>query len=205
MPFSHELPYYRKRFPLYARNIVDVAGAVSAKDEGATCIDIGANIGDTAIMIQEPRQIPTLCVEGDRRYLEYLRANTGAIPGIEVAPVFVAEPGATGLVLARDGTARLSITSSGMSLPTATLTELVESHPRFRAARLVKIDTDGMDIPIMRQMLAGSLLSSPSSSSSTTPTLVSPQRVLPVTGGSLATLAIVMRCSTRTQASSLAS
>ena len=44
LPVSHDLPLYRKQFPVYASSVARIAGHVAAKYADLTFIDIGANI-----------------------------------------------------------------------------------------------------------------------------------------------------------------
>lgn len=149
LPLSHEFPHYRRRFPNYAQNIVDIAEVLTAKYPATTCIDIGANVGDTALLLQQAGEIPVLCIEGDEPFLAYLRRNVRDFPHIEIASVFVAPPGVTGAVIAGRGTAHLDLEAGAKPLPTATLGQILAAHPRFHDANLMKIDTDGMDVQII--------------------------------------------------------
>src|SRR6266852_517263 len=73
LPLSHNLPLYRRSFPLYSSNVGRIAAAVAAKYRDIHVIDIGANIGDTVAIVRAQVNCPILCVEGDASVCEILR------------------------------------------------------------------------------------------------------------------------------------
>lgn len=142
LPLSHELPFYRKDHPQYSANVGRIA-----KELGGPVVDIGANVGDTAAIIRNETDVPILCIEGDDRFFAILRRNASRFePPIELEHAFVGAP-AHGLVERGRGTARL-VPGQG-TLPVKSLTRILEEHPRFAESALVKIDTDGFDVPIV--------------------------------------------------------
>jgi FkbM family methyltransferase len=142
LPLSHELPFYRKDHPQYALNV----GRIAA-ETGGPVVDIGANVGDTAAIIRNVCDVPILCVEGDDRFFEILSRNAARFdPPIELEHAFVRAPARATVERAR-GTARLA--AGNAAVPTKTLGEILEDHPTFAAPALVKIDTDGWDVPII--------------------------------------------------------
>jgi len=128
---------------------LDVARAILGKYPDMVCVDIGANVGDSALLLRQLGPIPTLCVEGDRHFVRYLESNVHGLSGIEVAPVFIGRAGFVGKVVRRDGTGRLVADPSGEVIETIGLDELGRRFPFFASPRLVKIDTDGMDPEII--------------------------------------------------------
>lgn len=142
LPLSHELPIYRKDHPLYSVSI----GRIAAQLGGAV-VDIGANVGDTAAIVRNATDVPILCVEGDERFFALLERNAARFdPPIELERAFVRGPERAAIERAR-GTARL-VSGEG-DVRTRTLAEILADHPAFAAPRLVKIDTDGFDVPIV--------------------------------------------------------
>ncbi len=59
-------------------------------------IDVGANVGDSAIVVRTKSHIPVLCVEGDPRFLRYLTPNTAHCGDVEIAPYYVGGEDANG-------------------------------------------------------------------------------------------------------------
>jgi FkbM family methyltransferase len=147
LPLSHELPFYRKDHSLYGEAVGRIAGAL-----GGPVIDIGANVGDTAAIVRAHSAVPILCVEGDDVFFRLLERNAERLGDVEVEPAFVrgSEPQtSTSRVERGRGTARL-VGQSGSTKP---LTAIFEEHPRFAAPALLKLDTDGMDVPILEANL----------------------------------------------------
>ena len=141
LPLSHELPFYRKDHPLYDRAI----GRIAA-EAGGPVVDVGANVGDTAASIRGHTDAPILCVEGDERYFELLERNAPQLGDVELERAFVEGP-ARATVERGGGTARVA--PGDDELPSRPLAAILADHPRFAEPALVKIDTDGMDIPIV--------------------------------------------------------
>ena len=149
MPLSHELPFYRHDHPLYDRPLGLVAAEV-----GGPVVDVGANIGDTAAEIRSRTDAPILCVEGDDRFFALLERNAPRIGGLELEHAFVEAP-ESAVVVRGAGTARLLHPSSSLlqggaeAVASKPLARILEDHPRFAEPALLKLDTDGMDVPIV--------------------------------------------------------
>lgn len=148
------LHYYRR----YDFALGAIAATIATKYSDFSAIDIGANVGDTAAIISREHDFPVLCIEGDSALLPLLRANARRIGlHIEIEETFV---GAQGDVVDLDATrgGGLNATliapadgASGRRLPT--LADILERHPRFRKAKLLKIDTEGYDFRIIESSL----------------------------------------------------
>lgn len=142
LPLSHELPFYRHDHPEYDRPIARIA-----REVGGPVIDIGANVGDTAAAIRSETDVPVLCVEGDKRFFTLLERNAKRLGDVELERAFVDAP-ARGRVRRSAGTARIEPGSG--QLPAKALPRVLHDHPRFARPALLKLDTDGMDLPILR-------------------------------------------------------
>jgi FkbM family methyltransferase len=143
LPLSHELPFYRTDHPLYGEAVGRIAARL-----GGPVVDIGANVGDTAAIVRAHSDVPILCVEGDEIFFRLLERNAGRLGDMELERAFVSgsEPlSPSGGVERGRGTARLV----GGSRLTTPLSVVLERHPRFARPALIKIDTDGMDVPIV--------------------------------------------------------
>jgi FkbM family methyltransferase len=141
LPLSHELPFYRHDHPEYDRAI----GRIAAAAEGPI-VDIGANVGDTAAEMRAHTDAPILCVEGDDRFFTILSRNAPQLEPVELEHAFVEAP-AEGRVEHVRGTARVA--AGGGELRVKPLAQILDEHPCFRQPALVKIDTDGYDVPIV--------------------------------------------------------
>ena len=154
LPLSHDLPVHQARHRDYSRNLGRVVAALRAARPAATVVDIGANVGDSALIIREQAPAtPILCIEGDDHFLPFLRANVGGLAGVEIAPHYVrhsADDEALAVVRA-GGTARL-VAQDGAPLqggPGRALEAILAEHPAFATPGLIKVDTDGHDADIL--------------------------------------------------------
>jgi FkbM family methyltransferase len=141
LPLSHELPFYRHDHPQYDSRIGPLA-----RELAGPVVDVGANVGDTAASIRAESDVPILCVEGDERFFSLLERNAARLGDVELERAFVEAP-ARGVVERGRGTAR--IVAGGNDLPAKPLARILEEHPRFARPALLKLDTDGMDLPIL--------------------------------------------------------
>jgi FkbM family methyltransferase len=143
LPLSHELPFYLHDHPRYGRNAGELAVLT-----GGPVVDIGANVGDTAAIVRAYTDAPILCIEGEDRFFELLRRNAALLePPPELEHAFVAAGTLRGRVVAAAGTARV-VAGEG-DVPARPLGEILADHPAFARPRLLKLDTDGMDVPIL--------------------------------------------------------
>lgn len=165
VPLSHDLPLFRAVHPEYSENVGRIAALLARSRHGPLkVIDVGANVGDTVALISAQVEASFLCVEGNPRFSTLLRKNTAFLDKrVSVADVFL---GANAKLVGGDvreagGTACLEPTgdsAAGPRIQLLTLDELLCSHPQFRDARLLKVDTDGMDDEVLfgaEQLLSG--------------------------------------------------
>ncbi|MHB1417598.1 MAG: FkbM family methyltransferase [Chloroflexota bacterium] len=155
LPLSHNLPMYRRSFPQYSANIGRIARAVKEKYPQLTVVDVGANVGDTAAILQAAGGLSILCIEGDTRFASILAHNAkrmGHHIVIETCFVGAFSGEMRGQVCVQAGTAHLmAVSSLQTTLRLETLTSILLRHPDFAHAKLVKVDTDGMDTAILCQ------------------------------------------------------
>jgi FkbM family methyltransferase len=144
LPLSHELPFYRSDHPEYGEAVGRIAGRL-----GGPVVDIGANVGDTAAVVRAHTEAPVLCVEGDEVFFGLLERNAGRLGDVELERVFVSglKPQTGGGLERARGTARI-VAGEG-AIRSRPLAEVLAAHPRFAAPALIKLDTDGMDVPIL--------------------------------------------------------
>jgi len=141
LPLSHELPIYRNDHPSY-----DTAVARIAEQTGGPIVDVGANVGDTVAAIRARTDAPVLCVEGDERFFRLLERNAPGLEPVELERAFVEAP-ARGRIERVGGTAR--VVAGEEELPSKPLAEVLAAHPSFAEPALLKVDADGMDVPIV--------------------------------------------------------
>ena len=143
LPLSHELPFHRSDHPDYGEAVGRIAAEL-----GGPVVDVGANVGDTAAIVRAHSDVPILCVEGDDQFFPLLERNAEQFFDVELEPSYVRDNvvrAGEGRVERARGTARLV----GGDRPGRPLREILERHPRFARPALVKLDTDGMDVPIL--------------------------------------------------------
>jgi FkbM family methyltransferase len=156
LPLSHDLPTSRKRTPDYSTNVGRIAAAILNARPDATAIDIGANIGDTAAIIRSRSSMPVLCVEPDPKFSALLQQNIRSLGGEIIAHrgfISTSTTAMTGTLRSRNGTAQLTANDTGTTIETTSVEDLLQLYPRFQNPGLLKTDTDGFDVPILRGML----------------------------------------------------
>ena len=150
LPLSHELPFYRRKFPDYATNLGKVSFHVRRKYPDLTMIDIGANIGDSVAIVHSYSDHPVLCLEGEPRFFQLLKENTRNLPTVESEQTFIGAPGDhVDSIDAHRGNAQVLLGPKPGGASICTLTEALARHPRFANAKLLKIDAEGFDCRII--------------------------------------------------------
>ncbi|MBS0220807.1 MAG: FkbM family methyltransferase [Proteobacteria bacterium] len=160
LPDDHLLPAYQKDHPTYDMTFDQIYQAIGAYAPERYFVDLGANVGDTAIVMRHNAKNPILCVEGHPQFLVYLRENIEGLADISIVPAFVGADEVSGPLgfSGRGGTGRLMTTSEPKdeSLPVATrsLRSILEEEGALRSGiALFKTDTDGMDAFILQEFL----------------------------------------------------
>ncbi len=161
LPPGHPLDKYQQLFLNYDRKLPAVAALVSAKYADAVVIDIGANIGDSAVSIRCVSEAPIVCVEGNEAYLPYLRQNLASLPGANrIVPQFIRPDQTTHAHFAVEtahGTAHLvpasAVERQTIVDTTITMNEVFAKSVDLGRVRLVKSDTDGFDFAILKGAL----------------------------------------------------
>ena len=153
MPWSHRLPDYTRGDSPYGQNLVDLAVRLT-RDEPLVVLDIGSNIGDSALQIAHATDAFVVCVEADPYYLGFLRRNTRDDPRFEIEAALLvpdaSEADAARRAVRIGGTTRfVEDADAPDSSPAVTPPQLRERHPRTNRLRLVKSDTDGYDVAIV--------------------------------------------------------
>jgi FkbM family methyltransferase len=153
LPLSHALPLQRKHAPQYGGNLGRLAGVVSAKYTGSVILDIGANVGDSAAIIRgHGVDRPILCIEGDDRFFAILAENARRLSAVETVKAMVGAETAT--VAARleraKGNSRVVLgEANGVAVNLKSLADILVMAPGFRDFKLIKLDTEGLDVPIV--------------------------------------------------------
>lgn len=151
LPWTHLLPDFARARPTYGQNLVELAKGLARNEPQLTLLDVGANVGDSALQVLH--HVPdavALCVEGDHYWLGYLRRNVAANPRVTVAGAFLAaddstESSAALSAVRGGGTTKFVPGASDDAVRRVSVDELRKQYPAFDRVRLVKSDTDGFD------------------------------------------------------------
>jgi FkbM family methyltransferase len=151
LPLSHGLPRYRTLYPSYDANIGRIAAAMARKYPGASVVDVGANVGDTAAIIRGSCQLPILCIEGDPSFFGLLERNARTIGHLVLENTLVGDPAIAfdGELNAAQGTARVVERRGASQVRFERLDDVLMRHPELAPPCFVKIDTDGFDLAII--------------------------------------------------------
>jgi FkbM family methyltransferase len=144
---EHLLPEYQSRHRLYDRFLPILCKQLDDPDRWM--IDVGANVGDTAVAIAQACRNPVLCIEGDDDFFELLKCNIDSVLAKrERAAVCIKATAGSGRYsgsLESDGTTA-SLAQNRMGKPASTLDSLAREAGAPRGAvALIKVDTDGYD------------------------------------------------------------
>lgn len=151
MPWSHRLPDYAAHDAAYGANLVDLA-ALLAADGPVHVLDVGANIGDSTLLILDRVDARVLAVEADDVFLPFLRHNVDGDARVVVEPsLLLAAPESGAVRSVRVGGTATFVRddSAGAEVPALTVDDLHARHPEFEGLRLVKSDTDGYDVSLV--------------------------------------------------------
>lgn len=151
LPWAHRLPDYAGPGSPYGQNLVELARLLAEAAPPLTVLDVGANVGDSAVQILHATDGAVLCVEGDKAYLEYLRINAGDDDRITIVESLLAVDELEGATTAvrTGGTTRFTQGDGADAMPSIRPDDLRDAHPDFADLRLVKSDTDGYDVALV--------------------------------------------------------
>ncbi|HEY8031739.1 MAG TPA: FkbM family methyltransferase [Methylocella sp.] len=149
---EHRLPLYQSQHRLYDRFLPVLCRRLEPADHWI--IDVGANVGDTAIAIAQACANPILCVEGDAEYFDLLKRNVENLLSARERPTrcvkVLVGTGRFSGSLERDGTTAglaQDIAGDHRAVP---LDEVVrEAGLPTGEIALVKVDTDGYDSDVI--------------------------------------------------------
>ncbi len=147
VPASFGLASSLERNPGFEQNLARVASAVVSKYPDLTIVDIGANVGDTALLFRSATTAPILCVEGSDTYYPLCKQNLSDLSDIEIAHTYIDSSNDTivGTLVEEGGSGRIVPDATGRPITVRPLSELLHEHPRFEHSKLLKIDADGFD------------------------------------------------------------
>lgn len=148
LPKGHRLPEFQSAFRLYDRFLPILAQCLPANK---TVLDIGANVGDTAISMLPNTEIKIFCLEPSDYFFPYLQKNVGLLSPYESDRItllksFVGTNKIKGKLDHNRGTATIDEQVTASNENQISLNKLLSNHPE---SVLVKVDTDGFDYDVL--------------------------------------------------------
>lgn len=149
IPSNFALPDFQKTHKLYDRFLPVLAKHINSNK---IIIDVGANIGDTAIVLVQNCVNPIICVEPSDIYFPYLEGNLNRISNEEFSRIktikkFIGTGSIVGkLKHTKGGTASLEVSKSSDLNTHVSLDHLIED---ISNVILLKVDTDGFDYDVI--------------------------------------------------------
>lgn len=153
MPFSHNLPIYLSDYKEYAENLVSLVKVLFGILNNLKIINIGANVGDTAVLIKDNMNISILAIEPEAKYFNLLKKNTAGLKNISCKKIYLGDKERhTNMQLeVKDGTAFLVKTQSNKKkIHIRRLDNVLTETKNFSDAKMLIIDTDGYDYLILK-------------------------------------------------------
>jgi FkbM family methyltransferase len=157
-PASHNLPAIMAECPYYEGEIARLAEFLLKTEGRLVMIDIGANVGDSIARIPSRACGHFLCIEGSPKFFGFLRRNVGDLANVRCVNALVTGPDD----LAQDagfieaaGTAYVAVAERSSSyaaanVPRRTLDSILSENEDFVAPNILKTDTDGYDLNVLR-------------------------------------------------------
>ncbi len=149
---NHNLPNILKTYPEYGWNLGRLAKRVKVKYKDTVVLDVGANVGDSVAVVRSYVKIPVVCLEGDAFYFKLLLENMENFKSMYAYCYFIGDKNENivGETEKNAGTLRLSPYVKGKLLSFITLDRFMRINPQFKRAKLLKIDTDGYDLKVIK-------------------------------------------------------
>ena len=152
---DHLLPSFLNKFPHYSKNIGRLSKATKEKYKDLRIIDVGSNIGDTVAIIRNEIDAKIICFEGNKEYYELLKINTRGINDIDLYDIYLGDDDKEIIVgsISNFGTSFLNekITSKNRrKVNINKLDSFLKNHIDYKGSKILKIDTDGFDLKIIK-------------------------------------------------------
>lgn len=152
LPLSHPLPDYLNQFSFYDKLPERISNYIHEKQGHLSCIDIGANIGDTIASFYKKDTDTFLAIEPDPKFYELLAENWGENRNVKVvSEICSSESNTTTFIIQKtNGTASILQTENGITMSRRKLDEIVQDYPFAMNSNVIKIDTDGHDFEVIK-------------------------------------------------------
>ncbi|HSA05963.1 MAG TPA: FkbM family methyltransferase [Candidatus Gastranaerophilales bacterium] len=158
--FKLKAPYYHCYHSLfliykdYSRNFREIVKKTKKYHPDLKLIDVGANIGDTVAFVKTDVDVPILAIEPNDAYFKYLKQNTQSFNNVKNVKVFLSNKNekTNQKLICKNGSGFLSENNKNPLNPIEliTLDSLLEKEQDFQFSKILKVDTDGYDIKILK-------------------------------------------------------
>ena len=151
LPLSHPLPDFLRLHPFYDRLPQRISEYIHQKQGYLSCIDVGANIGDTIASFYKKDTDTFLAIEPNPRFNKLLTENWGWNKNVIVVFAICSSESSEGTFAIQDknGTASVIKTENGIKMSRRSLDEILDDQPSMANANVLKIDTDGNDFEVI--------------------------------------------------------
>jgi FkbM family methyltransferase len=152
LPLSHSLPEYLKACPFYDRLPQRISEYMHEKQGYLSCIDVGANIGDTIAAFYKEEEDAFLAIEPNPKFNELLSENWGWNKNVTVVPYICSSGPEDGRfeIHEKNGTASIVQAENGVPMSKKSLDQIVAGRSFETEANVLKIDTDGFDFEVIQ-------------------------------------------------------
>ena len=165
-----EIPFYGRKLKIHPGNPLYhnyrensncnalmglAANLVIDKYPTAWAVDVGANVGDTMLIIRSKADMPIICVEGDSHCYQLLQENARDLEHVHAFNIFLSDqPGTTTVMAEKEGWNMTLVESrngqTGREIKMETLDKVIGDLGCKDSVKFVKVDTEGYDMRILR-------------------------------------------------------
>ena len=151
LPLSHLLPDFLRLHPFYDQLPQRISEFIHQKQGHLSCIDVGANIGDTIAAFYKKDTDTFLAIEPNPKFNKLLAENWGWNKNIILVSDICSSDSceSTFTIQEKEGTASVLQTENGLKMCKRSLDEIVNAYPSMANANVIKIDTDGHDFEVI--------------------------------------------------------
>jgi len=150
------LKTYYDSHPNYNSELKRVAKIIQKKYPQSGIIDIGANIGDTLAIIMSEVKTEFICIEGDRDVFDILKTNSAQFEKVKIINQYlgefeeefeaeIAKKGWNSTIKKFDANSKEKVV-----IKIKTLDNLLAKEENINNFKLLKVDTEGYDVKIIR-------------------------------------------------------
>ena len=145
--------HYSKH-PTYSSELARLAKEMFSKYPFMRVVDIGANIGDTTAILKNATDVPVVCIEGDPYCFGFLEQNIKQFSNTKAFKQFLGDKDETISAIVEKSEWNTTIIpgaeSKGNNISLVTLDSFSKVFFPENEYKLLKIDTEGFDVKILR-------------------------------------------------------